>query len=344
MANIMVNDVCNLKCPYCFANEYVNGDTSTDITYANFKKAVDWINKSSDIDKTAHRVALIGGEPLLHHQFEDLIEYASRERRPGQELLVFTNGIYADKYVDLFSRHRVSLLLNINSYEDIGQKAYDRLVNNIRLLRLKGVHASIGINFYKADQDMSFILNIIKEFGFLSLRIGIVSPNTEEKRSMGSFFYYNEIKDSLMNFIEECAKLGCAAHFDCQKIPFCIMRHLTDRVRKIEEENHVSLDLFDCRGCHPVLDITTDLKVARCFGVSKREDTYPMDLFETEHHAEDFFRTNYDNPGLLIPGNPECVTCKERVFGYCQGGCLSYKLDKINQILRRPQVSEIQQI
>lgn len=341
----MVNDVCNLKCPYCFANEYVNGDTSTDITYANFKKAVDWINHSSDVVQDAQRVALIGGEPLLHHQFEDLIDYACRERRPGQDILVFTNGICADRYVDLFARNQISLLINVNSHEDIGEIAYRKLVDNIRMMRLKGVQMSVGVNFYKANQDMSFILDIIKEFGFMSLRIGIVSPNTEEKRALGSFHYYKEITEPLMNFIEECAKLGCQAHFDCQKIPYCIMKDQLDRIQKIEEKYRVPLGELtsDCGACHPVLDITTDLMVARCFGVSKREDTWPMDMFATEMEATDFFRTNYDNLGYLLHVNEECSTCKDAMLGRCQGGCISYKINLINKAVRRPKVTAIKQ-
>lgn len=42
MANIMLTDVCNLRCPYCFANEFVNVDKN-EISEQNFKKAVDFI-------------------------------------------------------------------------------------------------------------------------------------------------------------------------------------------------------------------------------------------------------------------------------------------------------------
>ena len=86
MGNIMINEVCNLQCPYCFANKYVNGDTSTDITYANFKKAVDWVNRGETAESwnpniEPPRIGVIGGEPTVHPQFQDLLMYAV-----GQEL------------------------------------------------------------------------------------------------------------------------------------------------------------------------------------------------------------------------------------------------------------------
>ena len=56
MANIMMTDVCNLHCPYCFANEFVNKDRN-EITEEAFKKAVDFILG----DGSHSTVGLIGG-------------------------------------------------------------------------------------------------------------------------------------------------------------------------------------------------------------------------------------------------------------------------------------------
>ena len=66
MANIMMTDVCNLRCPYCFANEFVNKDTN-EISEENFRKAVDFIVG----DGSHSSVGLIGGEPTVHSHFEE---------------------------------------------------------------------------------------------------------------------------------------------------------------------------------------------------------------------------------------------------------------------------------
>ena len=44
MPNIMLTYRCNLKCPYCFANEFVN-KKNTDISLENFEKALDFIDR-----------------------------------------------------------------------------------------------------------------------------------------------------------------------------------------------------------------------------------------------------------------------------------------------------------
>lgn len=337
MANIMVNDVCNLSCPYCFANKYVNGDNSTDISYINFKKAVDWINKSSDEAGEAQRVALIGGEPLLHHQFLDLLDYAVKNRRPNQEILVFSNGIRAKEYIEYFARNEISLLLNINSPLDIGEKRYKEVVNNIRLMREKGISASIGINLYKEDLDISFILDIIKEFSYKDLRVGLTSPNTKEKIEEGSRDYFLNIKPLFISIIKECAKLGCRVHLDCQKMPVCILEDDFELLNGIGKKYDVDIDIFECASCTPVIDILTDLKIVRCFGMSNKEFSYPMDAFDTEQEAIDFFRTQYDNLATFVPANDICKEkfCKEMHEGRCQGGCLSFKTEGLMELKNR---------
>ena len=61
MANIMLTDSCNLRCPYCFANEFVGGGKN-EISEEAFEKAARFILG----DGKQSFVGLIGGEPLTH--------------------------------------------------------------------------------------------------------------------------------------------------------------------------------------------------------------------------------------------------------------------------------------
>jgi len=334
MGNIMINDVCNLMCSYCFANEYVNGDSSTDITYGNFKKAVDWINKSGDLKGSPIRVGFIGGEPLLHHDLESLIEYAVLERRPGQELLVFSNCLLLDKYIDLFARNDISVLCNLNSPEDIGQKRYEKIINNLALARKKAVNVSLGVNYYKPDLSMDFALDVIKEFAYKNIRIGLVCPNTSEKVGEGPFNYMSEMKQPLIEFAEKAARLGCGMHLDCQKFPSCIMAEESDRIDEIARRNRVEIELTTHAKCTPVIDILPNLQIVRCFGVSKEKYAVPMNSFETVNDACGYFETYIDGLGLMLAAGESCKQCYHKLTGKCQGGCISYKLGQIDEHTR----------
>lgn len=336
MGNIMVNEVCNLQCPYCFANKYVNGDTSTDITYANFKKAVDWVNRGETAESwnpniEPPRIGIIGGEPTVHPQFQDLLMYAIRAKlRPDQEILVFTNALCVDRHIDFLARHDISLLVNLNSPEDIGQKKYDKTVENLRKLRMKNVRFSVGVNFYKSDMNMKFVYDVIEEFALKELRVGITSPNTKEKIEKGSLAYFEEIVGPITDFIEECAGRNCGVHFDCQKIPICVLDRYMDRLRKADEI--VPVGIFEHASCTPVIDILPDLKVVRCFGISGRDVALDMERFKNEEDVFGFYATQIDNVGMLVPQDEMCVNCYQRNTGRCQSGCIAFKLDKILKI------------
>lgn len=337
MGNIMINDVCNLKCPYCFANEYVNGDTSTDITYKNFKTAVDWTNRSAENlppGAPPPRIALIGGEPLLHPQLEDLIKYAQSVRLPGQRLLVFTNGLRLDKYADLFGKCEVDLLINLNSPEDIGIDRYNKTIDNIRLARLKGVNISVGLNLYKKNMDYSFATNLAKELNLKTFRIGLVAPNSVEKKEYGAFQYYRDIKDDFIRLIKELSDVGCEGHLDCQKFPVCFVEEMREDLERAAGDIGVSIENIQSSNCRPVIDILTDLTVVRCFGISDRKYGVPLTSFEREEEVFDYFRTNIDNLGYFISPNSKCDSCKERSIGRCQSGCLSFKMKEIDKILK----------
>lgn len=83
MANIMLNDHCNLNCSYCFAKS-TYGKNINNISLKNFKAALDFILKDNE-----EMVGLIGGEPTLHPQFEEIIKLLKYDKRV-KNIILFT--------------------------------------------------------------------------------------------------------------------------------------------------------------------------------------------------------------------------------------------------------------
>ena len=69
--NLMVNNYCNLHCPYCFAQEEMHSKKAMNITIENYEIFLDFLKKN-DMDS----VRLIGGEPTLHPDLDKLIQEA----------------------------------------------------------------------------------------------------------------------------------------------------------------------------------------------------------------------------------------------------------------------------
>ena len=93
MAHITLTYRCNLRCPYCFANEFVNKE-STDITWDGFKSAVDFITTCGKA-----RIGLIGGEPLVHPLFDEFVDFLIN-RDDVSLISIFTNGVLMQKHLD----------------------------------------------------------------------------------------------------------------------------------------------------------------------------------------------------------------------------------------------------
>jgi hypothetical protein len=236
-----------------------------------------------------------------------------------------------DDYIDYFAKNKIGVLVNLNSPEDIGQKKYDHTVDNIREMRKKGVQVSVGINFYKGDLDLKFVLDVIEEFCFDTLRVGITAPNTKEKIGAGALAYYEDILDPIINLMVECKKRDCGVHFDCQKIPQCV---LEKRAKQLEEiERDIYLDIHDEAGCTPVIDILPNLKAVRCFGISDKSTAVPIEKFGCEEDIVRYFGCSIDAIGILTPAMPRCTDCYSRSIGVCQGGCISYKFDDIKKVI-----------
>ena len=68
MPNIAILNYCNLKCPYCFADDMIH-EKSKAITIDDLRKILEWVARTPE-----NHVGLIGGEPTLHRDFFKIIE------------------------------------------------------------------------------------------------------------------------------------------------------------------------------------------------------------------------------------------------------------------------------
>ena len=63
MANIVLSGKCNLRCPYCFAEDFTC-EQSEDMSLDDFYRVADFIAEEGS-------VGLIGGEPLMNIEIID---------------------------------------------------------------------------------------------------------------------------------------------------------------------------------------------------------------------------------------------------------------------------------
>jgi sulfatase maturation enzyme AslB (radical SAM superfamily) len=68
MANIAINNYCNLKCDYCFADNMIKEANKT-MSLDNYIKVLKYLTEQN----YEQRIGIIGGEPTLHPQFKEIL-------------------------------------------------------------------------------------------------------------------------------------------------------------------------------------------------------------------------------------------------------------------------------
>lgn len=338
MANIMITGVCNVKCPYCFADEFVNNQNyfkdkkDIHMSKENFERAVNFI-----LTNPKERIGIIGGEPTLHPQFKEFIEKLIFDRRISSFTL-FTNGVHIEDYYRLLSNDKIRILVNCNSPNDIGQNKYDMLVKNLDNLinnyYMKD-RITLGINMYKPDFEYDYILELLEKYDYRYVRTSITVLNGESKNSMSSMEHFDIMKNSVFKFFRELEKRGIVPGYDCNIMPSCIPSNEEAEFLKrfipnapADQMGRKRFNLLGPSKCQPVIDILPDLNSVRCFGLSDQHKVH-ISKFRNIGHLKNYFYNYFDSFAYSISDSENCAVCDQRKSMECNGGCLVYKLDKI---------------
>lgn len=326
MSNIFLTGKCNLKCSYCFASEFVN-KKDAEFSIENFIKVLEFIKK------TSKHVGLIGGEPTLHAKFDEILDVLLKDE-DIKASTIYTNGLEVDKYIEKISNKKFKLLVNCNSPKIIGEKNYEALKNNLKLLaKEKKSDIHLGININQQEENYSYIfdlLNIVKE------PVLRVSPAISNDFKTGNILdEYKKIKPTIMKVYKNCIKNNIIPSADCNALPYCILdkndKQIMLDIVNLSKKLKINYDIVAaCQTCKPVIDIFPDLTVARCFGLANK-DKISLKEFKNISQIETYFINKIDIYAKLAFVSKECQECKYNLLDKC-GICLSYKTQKAEKI------------
>lgn len=335
MANIMMTDVCNLHCPYCFANEFVNKDKN-EICEEAFDKAVNFIVN----DGSHNTVGLIGGEPTVHSKFDYFMRKLIQNDKVSK-IMLYTNGILIDRYWDVICHPKTHLLINCNSPKDMGEQQYGILKKNLDILlnkKMCGDRVTLGINMYSHQFEYDYMLDLLKTFNQKHVRFSITVPNIDENRNIDAHSYFKIMKPRMLEFFHDLLNAGIIPNFDCNKIPTCLLeKNEIYEFNKYFDNEYVKDNIWKSNivtsevSCRPVIDIRQDLTAVRCFGLS---DTTKQNIndYAGIQELENYYIRTVDAYAYNTSYCKSCNECHLRSVMKCTGGCLAYKIKQINQL------------
>jgi hypothetical protein len=301
----------------------------------DFKKAVSWCADWED------QIGLIGGEPLLHPDIKKFMTILNNLKRT-QMIMLFTNGIYLDKVFEELKYPKVRALINMNSPETIGEKAWARLNDNIEYIWnnvLDFERFGFGLNLYQEDQEFDWFIKFLKKYHRKQCRFAVIVPFEADMKNKSPFPWFEQMKPTVKRFFKACLENEITPGYDCNKIPSCIMTRddwpdflpesfFTNGEPNDKIENLYRLLSPQCDNCGTVMDIYPDLTVSRCFGMLGPSKVNMAD-FESAMDLRNYYQNRIDNHAFSIAMDPKCKDCYQKKIKACQGGCLAYKADKI---------------
>lgn len=132
---IELTQKCNLKCRHCY-EEASCSVAKPEMSFADFTRVVDEL-----VEIGVKRIQLVGGEPLIHRDFERMLEYVSGK---FEFIEIFTNGtLLTDKLLELIKTNGASLAFSIYSNDS---KIHDDVT------RISGSHALTSTAITKATE------------------------------------------------------------------------------------------------------------------------------------------------------------------------------------------------
>lgn len=252
MPNIIINTYCNLSCPYCFATTLKNTEKKQDITIEQLNHILDWLRPTMT-DKT--RIGIIGGEPTLHPQFEEILNIITNfSNEYGNQYILFTNGIKLYQYIEHLSEKTI-LLINYNSPLILTKLQQEELKQSLELLSFYNYDFALGCNICNQINDYDFFWKAVLIYGIKYVRISIAAPITLVNKDD----YYLNLKSKFLEFIKLSKKYQVILELDCSQIPLKYFNNY---------EKQIILPYYQyIPPClNPVIDITPDFKATGCFG------------------------------------------------------------------------------
>ena len=327
MANVYLTYKCNLRCPYCFANEFVNKDSSN-LSFEKFIEIVNFILKEGP-----SRLGLIGGEPLIHPQFSKISSFL-RNNIKVRGINLYTNGIYINKWLDDLIDKKFDILINCNPPSKIGKESYKVLKQNLDLLfRKKKDGISLGMNIYDEEIDYNYIFELLEIIEGKGLRISLSVPDFSIKTYNHGLEYFREKKNLLWKILLNLKDNNIIPYYDCNIVPSCIWDEEQLNILKSwknENPNSYTNIISGISTCEPIIDILPNLQVVRCFGLSDVTKVRINDFKSLSEINNYYLKKDKELQKLKVSKlNHQCQNCKDKSI--CKMGCLGFYKQLINE-------------
>lgn len=315
MANLLLTSYCNRTCPYCFAQETMAQSGAQRMSLGEIVDIADQILGSG-----GDSLGLLGGEPTLHPEFVEIVGYLLRR---GLKVRVFTNALVRPgllERIEALPRERLRFIVNVNSPEIETPEHHRRQIDFIRRLPSS---CDLGVNVYRPDLDLSFLVDVASRAGLTGawIRIGLAQPIVGEANDFLRLEDYRRVTASIVRLAVPAFERKLRLGFDCG-FPLCAF-----------SDEQLGC-LYRCGAnlrfaCKAAVDIAPGHEAWSCFPLAQHTRIRYDGHGSIKQLTEVFYEGTRKTRERLGRGVfAECATCVHAELGQCDGGCIAHLVGK----------------
>ena len=309
LAHVSITDKCNLNCQYCYAND---GSHMKDMGLSEFKYILDKLDKAGILS-----IILTGGEPLLHPNINEILDYSIRKKIT---VLLLTNLSMIDTLdLELLKTPYFAFQISLNGVWDNerqNNKELMKTVNNYMKIKELKIPIIVTIVIDNVKINLESLFKFLENYEITSVRFGLLINLGRNKQTEGINNYIKYVQEATYK-IAEYKKQHPNLFFTVQ----------TEYVEY--------MDPYIARRA-----VLCEAGISELF-VDKNGDVFPCPLFKS---FKDFFCGNILNDSVSEIWNSHvmdkmrkisleqmgCNSCNNRCGVWCRGLVYSYEnsLDK----------------
>ena len=317
--NLIITNICNRNCSYCFAKEKLaeDGDSGQAfISLENVEYCLDFLEKSA-----IREFKILGGEPSIHPQFCEIVQ---RGLDRDFKIVVFTNGMWPDSVHAFISQLQdsawLTCIVNVNEPDTRRAGETERQEATLSML---GERARLSFNIYRENFDLRFVVELVQSTGIKPLlRLGLASPIVGVQNSFVPTAALPALGRRLAGQLRYLEANDVLVTFDCG-FPFCMFDE-----RDLDVLTMATQSGFES-SCGCAIDVGPDLTAWSCFPFSSALN---VDLRDFEDHRElGAFFTEALAPFRRLGTFDECLSCRLFLREQCCGGCMARTIRRIEE-------------
>jgi MoaA/NifB/PqqE/SkfB family radical SAM enzyme len=323
MYNVFLLSQCNLRCDYCFADEFMgrgtNQQNTTDSAMStmrieDYDRILDFLEASR-----VPIVSLVGGEPTLHPDFFEIVQMSLES---GFSVSIKSNAVWTEEVVRGIHQlpdEGVHFHLNINPPSALGTHLWQKISRNVD--QLKGRNVVFQCNIDRVDFEYQPIIELANQVGTRKIvwSLSNMVKGAESESFSDPIAIRQKYSNLLLTFIREAGEL---------EIQTVGVHGITPCMFGEQDYQELLSNGGSLKStCRPVFDFLPDLSVLYCFPMSGFwGKKYIYDYEDLQELGMEFQDTLAFLQSDLYPLD-ECGKCEHFRREMCHGGCIARHID-----------------